>query len=348
MAETFANGTYTDSAAGHALQTTGNLFIPEIWTAQLLQDLEHNLILGSGVFTNRNFEGEFRRGGDVVHIPHFLDTVRDFDRKAAYEGFADNEMDRAELEYIKMTVAKGSSFRFEVDSLHQLQTQAGIDLMSNLVSQRARSTAQTIDALVAQTLTAAIGGKDLNGVKSKLVPTTKAAWDALPALHDDVEQLALQSGSNGVYNTIVDMLTVLDTAAAPQDRVLVIAPSVRAGLLKDPNFIDASHWGGQAVMPTGAIGVILGVPVMVSNTLANTSTANPKKLTKGTHTGASKLQMVMTATNAISLVMPHAEMQAYQPEKTFTSAVKSRLIYDAKIIRPEQVVVCGTFAAPTT
>lgn len=346
MAESFSGGVYTDSATGHALQGTDGLFIPELWTAQLLMDLEAALILGSSLVTNRNYEGEFRRNGDVLHVPHFVDTVRDFGTKKAYDGFAAGEMDHAELEYIKVTVQKGSSFRFEVDSLHQLQTQAGIDLMSNLVRQRARVTAQAIDALVAQTITAAVDGKDLNSATSKTVPTTLAGWNALVDLHDSVTQLPIPA-ANATYGTIVDMITELDNVSAPQDRYLIIAPSVRKNLLNDPNFIDASKWGATPVMPTGVIGEILGVPVRVSNILANTSTSSGRKLVKGNHIGAQHIHMLMGATNAVSLLMPHAEMAAYNPEDGFTSAVKSRLIYDAKVTRPEQLVVVGDFAAPT-
>lgn len=349
MSETFSNGVYTDSATGHALQTTAGQFIPEIWSAQLLRDLDSALVLSGPTVTNRNYEGEFRNDGDVVRIPHFVDTVQDFGVKKAYGSFASNEMDRAQLEYIKMTVANGSSFRFQVDKLHQWQTKAGIDLMSALVAQRARVSAQALDKLVAQTLTAAIEGKDLNGSGLSAVPTTLAGFNALPALHGSVEQLALGSASDTrVYDLIVDMLTYLDGNNAPEGRHLFVAPSIRAELLKTPNFIDASHWGGNPVMPSGVIGTILGVPVTVSNTLRNASTSSGKKLVKAPHTGASALHMVMTATNAVSVVIPQADMGAYQPEDDFTQVVKSRVIYDAKVIRPEQLVVVGDYAAPTS
>lgn len=347
MAESFANGMYTDSAVGHALQTTAGQFIPEIWSAQLLRDLDSALVLSSSTVTNRAYEGEFRNDGDVVRIPHFVDTVRDFGVKKAYAGFTADEMDRAQLEYIKMTIANGSSFRFQVDRLHQWQTKAGIDLMSDLVRQRGRVTAQTLDKLVAQTIMAAVAGKDLNGSGLLEVPTDPGDFDALPPLHDSVEQIELPaSGNTRVYDTIVDMITYLDLNNAPQDRHLFIAPNIRAELLKTPNFIDASHWGGTPVMPTGVIGTILGVPVTVSNTLRNASSTHAKKLVKAPHTGASNIHMLMTATNAVSVVIPQADMGAYQPEDDFTQVVKSRVIYDAKVIRPEQLVVCGDYEAP--
>jgi hypothetical protein len=348
MAETFAGGVYTDSAANHSLQTTDGQFVPEVWIAQYLTDLEAQLILGSSLFTNRDYEGHFTEEGDVLRVPHFVDTVRDFDRKAAYEGFTPDQMDRSELEYIKVHMNKGSSFRFELDRVHQWQTKKGVDHFSNLVRQRARKTAHAIDALVAQTIVAAIGGKDLNTTESKLVPTTLTAWNNLVDLHGEITQLTPGTGQSWVYNAVVDMLTELDNNYAPQDRVLVIAPSIRANLLKDPNFTNQSNWGGTAVMPTGTIGEILGVPVIVSPALANTSPTSGKKLVGNLHTGAKDISMVMTSTNAVSLLMPFAEMKAYEPEAGFTQAVKSRLFYDAKVIRPEQVVTVGTFAAPTS
>lgn len=348
MAETQTNGIWTDSAVGHALQTTAGQFIPEIWSSQLLRDLDGALVLSGPTVTNRQFEGEFRGDGDVVRIPHFVDTVNNFGVKKAYEGFSANEMDRAQLEYIKMTVANGASFRFQVDRLHQWQTKAGIDLMSNLVEQRARVSAHALDELTAQTIVAAIEGKDLNGTGLSTVPTDATEFAALPVLHDSIHQEPLQTGDNAVYNTIVDMITYLNANNAPQGRHLFIAPDIFAALLKTPEFINASHWGGNAVMPSGVIGTILGIPVSVSTTLRNTSTSSGKMLVKKPHTGAAPLHMVMTATNAVSVVIPQAQMGAYQPEDDFTQVVKSRVIYDAKVIRPEQIVVCGDFEAPSS
>jgi hypothetical protein len=331
---TFQTQAGNNPGAG-ALQTTPGQFIPEVWTAQLLEDLDDNLVLGSPDIVNRQFEGEFRREGDVVRIPHFVDTVTDKGMVKAYGEIG--EADRAQLEYIKMTVGKGSSFHLEIDSLHQLQTKSGIDLMSNLINQRARVLANTMDSLIAKTLLAAVGGKDLNGNADR-----NAAVSGLPALHGKVDAITDTNFTAGVdisvYDFVVSMLENLDIKGAPQDRFLFISPKLRSALLRDPKFIDASHFGGGAVIPTGVIGTILGVPVRVANTLGS-HTRPTEKLVKNRHTDFSSVDMFMGSTSAVSLVVPHAEMAAYQPEKTFTSAIKSRVIYDAKVIRPEQLIV---------
>lgn len=322
--------------AGTGLQVnSGNVFVPEIWTAQLLSDLEENLILGSAQVTNRNFEGEFRREGDVVRIPHFVDTVQDKGIVKAYDSVG--TPDHASLEWIEMRVAKGSSFHIEIDALHQLQTKSGIDLMSNLVAQRARKLAITLDELVALTLLAAVSGKDLNGTEDR-----NATVSGLSNLHGQIDEI---TGANfdasrdlSVYDFVVAMLENLDIKSAPQDRFLFISPKMRSALLRDPKFIDASHYGGSAVIPSGAIGTILGVPVQVANTLGSHARPN-NKLIKTGNTKFAPVDLFMGSTAATSLVIPFAEMAAYKPEAKFTDAIKSRVIYDAKVIRPEQLVV---------
>ncbi|MGW6597905.1 hypothetical protein [Streptomyces sp. NPDC055036] len=331
---TFTTQPGNNAGAGQ-LQATGGHFIPEIWTSQLLSDLDDNLILGSPEITNRQYEGEFRREGDVIRIPHFVDTVTDKGIVKAYGTVG--TADHAALEYIKMTVAKGSSFHLELDNLHQLQTKTGIDLMSNLVAQRARTLANTLDSLIAKTILAAVATKDLNGSEDR-----NATVSGLPALHGAVTKIVdgdfVATETISVYDFVVSMLEKLDIKGAPDSRYLFISPKLRSALLRDPKFIDASHFGGGAIMPSGVIGSILGVPVRVANTLGNHTRPN-EKLVKNRHTDFSSVDMFMGSTSAVSLIIPFAEMEAYKPETKFTHAIKSRVIYDAKVIRPEQLIV---------
>ena len=42
-------------------------FIPELWSANILLELQKNLVYGSAV--NRDYEGDIANYGDTVHIP---------------------------------------------------------------------------------------------------------------------------------------------------------------------------------------------------------------------------------------------------------------------------------------
>ncbi|MFD8088965.1 hypothetical protein [Streptomyces malaysiensis] len=338
-----------NNAGAGQLQTTEGHFIPEVWESQLVADIEENLVLAQAPFVNNQYEGEFRREGDVIRIPHFVDeTVSDKGMVKAYGEIGD--ADHAALEYMKMTVAKGSSFHLEIDALHQLQTKSGIDLMSNLVSQRARKTALAIDELVALTLLAALQGKDLNGAEDRNAAVSSLTALELGAISTvqaaQVNRPATEALS--VYDYVVSMLETLDTRSAPQDRYLFVSPRMRSLLLRDPKFIDASqHGGGSSVVATGQIGTILGLPVVIANSLGNHARPNSPVIKKGNEKFKS-VDMFMGSTSAVSVVIPFAEMAAYNPEKTFTSAVKSRVIYDAKVCRPEQLLVAQGVEAEIT
>ena len=43
-------------------------FIPEIWSARLLQNLHSPLVYGQPGIVNREYEGEIREAGDTVRI----------------------------------------------------------------------------------------------------------------------------------------------------------------------------------------------------------------------------------------------------------------------------------------
>ncbi|GAA4186907.1 hypothetical protein GCM10022252_19600 [Streptosporangium oxazolinicum] len=332
---TFANGTYKDTGA-RLTTGTSNVFIPEVWTAKLLTNTEDQLVLGSLLGTN-TYEGEFRREGDVLRIPHFRDTVQDKGLVRAYGSIG--SADRAELEYIKMQVAKGASWHFEVDNLHQLQTKQGINLMQELVRQRARNAAETLDALVAEAIVLA---SQETAVDSGLGKDANSDSKAEP-LHGLVESVALGTGTQARYNQIVDMLSLLEDANAEGDNFLIIGTTVKAELLKLKEFMDAAHWGGTPIMVKGFIGSIVGVPVIVSNTVGPRVTRKGKQALVGaSHNAARGVDMILGSRGAVAAVVPHADMDTYKPEAKFTDAVKARVHFDAKVIAPHSLVVAPT------
>lgn len=338
MATTFNNGLYKDGGARLTNGTAG-VFVPEVWSAQLLTDTEDKLVLGN-LFGTSTYEGEFKHEGDVIRIPHFRDTVVDKGVVPAYGAIG--AADKAELEYVKMQVAKGSSFHFEVDSLHQLQTKQGVDLMSELVRQRARRTALALDALVA---TAIVQGSIETAASSGLGKDANSDGGTA-ALHGLVESVALGTGTAARYNQIVDMLALLDDANSEGDRFLVIGTSVRSEILKMKEFIDASHWGGSPIMVNGFVGSVLGVPVVVSNTVGTRVARKGNQALFGpTHTAASTVDMILGTAGSVAAVIPNIDMDTYKPEAKFTDAVKARVHYDAKVIAPQEIVV-GKPATP--
>ncbi|GII83288.1 hypothetical protein Ssi03_12780 [Sphaerisporangium siamense] len=334
----FTDGLYKDTGA-HLNAGVQGVFIPEVWSAQLLTETEDRLVLGN-LFATNTYEGEFRKEGDVLRIPHFIDTVQDKGNVPAYASIG--SADRAELDYIKMQVAKGSSFHFEVDSLHQLQTKAGIDLMSELVRQRARKAALALDSLVANTIVTAAQETATNSGLGKDLNSDGGAV----ALHGLVETVELGTGTAARYNQIVDMAALLDDANVEDEKFLVIGTAVKAEILKMKEFIDASHWGGTPIMVSGFMGSVLGIPVIVSNTVGPRIARKGKQALVGqSHDAARGVDMLMGVRGSVAAVIPNVEMKAYEPEAKFTHAIKTRMHYDSKVIAPHAIVV-GKPATP--
>lgn len=325
------------------LNTVGT-WIPEIWAAQFHEDLMASLILGSPLMVNRQYEGLVQRQGDTVRIPHWANSVAITPGYTPYQDI--NSPDRANLDSLILRINQGYTFGFEVDDLHQLQTAEGVSLMEGLMREAARSAAEYMDKTIVNVLLQGVAGKDANNNNA--------------ALHGKVYSEAATAGAT-VYDLAVKARTVLDINNVPQQgRFLLTGPSEYAALLKDQRFIDASAYGGSSVLINGEVGRILGMPVLVSNTVgdhlkdATLSTlpgvaGNQPMGVRGTKNKGvayDTIKLVAGHPGAITMANQLTELDSYRPEKRFTTAVKGLEIFGCKIMRPEYLTVITPVAAP--
>lgn len=324
------------------LNTMGT-WIPEIWSSQFIEDLQASLILGSSLMVNRQYEGLVRNQGDTVRIPHFNNSVTVTAGYTPYSEVA--SPDRANLDSLLLRVNEGFTFGFEVDDLHQLQTASGVSLMEGLVREAARTTAEYMDAKIVNVILKATTGKDANNADAALHGTA----------HTEV-----YNGTDEVYDLALRQRTILDINNVPQSgRFILIGPSEYATILKDPRFIDASQYGAGAVVTNGEVGRILGMPVLVSNTIGSHLTdATLSQLpgvaggqlgirgTKNKGVAYETIKMVVGHTSAITLAEQLTRMESYRPEKKFTTAVKGLEIFGAKCMRPEYLTVVTNPVTP--
>jgi N4-gp56 family major capsid protein len=337
LAITVTNGIHNQTAMLH-MPAGLDTFIPEIWISQLWRDLETGLVLSSATVTNRRYEGSIQRQGDTVRVPHVLDTVQI--SEAAFNAYSEiGAADRAELDSLIMRIDQSRTWHFEVDSLHQLRTQEGISLMSELTAQSGRNLAESIDKHVAKTIKAAITSRDYNN---------GGATAAANSLHGSIKQLPAPTATT-IYETIVDASTELDINNVPQaGRYLIIGPKEYANIRKDERFIDNARYGGNSVVINGQVGTILGLPVIVANTIGShlDSDLPVKKGVRNPHADAAGIHLIVGHQMAVSYAGQLSELVAYQPEKKFTTAVKGRMYFGCKIMRPEAMVIAGN--VPTT
>lgn len=80
------------------------------------------------------------------------------------------------------------------------------------------------------------------------------------------------------------------------------------------------------MLKNGKVGRYGNVVVKMSNNVATNATGTEDKI-------------MLRTDRAIAFVNPMTHIEAFRPEKTFTDAIKGFILYDAKIVRPKELVV---------
>lgn len=204
-----------------------NTFIPQVWSARLLDSLHKNLIFGS--LCNRNYEGEIAQYGDTVHINALSDiTVRPYTPNT---DIADPEqLTGTEL---TLTIDHGAYFNFYLNDVDAAQARA--DLMEAAMHSAAIRLAEDMEAYVLQVIRAEAGTKT-----------------------------SLKVEEQGVYGLLVKLKTLLDEKHVPRgSRKLVMPAALEAELLLDERFITGTAQGAER-LAEGAVARAAGFDIYIS------------------------------------------------------------------------------------
>lgn len=184
-----------------------------------------------------------------------------------------------------------------------IAAQANVDLMSTYMEETGIALAGDVD-------------QDLAGLY------TEAGDNSLSI------SLTTTSPREDLYPVLVDAGKILSKKDVPREgRWVVISEDAYAHVLKEPQFIHASV-AGDEVLRTGAVGMIAGFQVHTSNNLVESS-PNVRQYLYGTNA-------------AITFAEQITRTEALRRESSFADAVRTLLVYGAKVVRPAAL---GTIAA---
>lgn len=129
-------------------------FIPELWSANILLELQKNLVYGSAV--NRDYEGDIANYGDTVHITGIAHiSIGDYTAHTDITIEPATDKNAGEL-----VINQSKYFAFEIDDVEKRQA------MNNLTAAYSRDAAYKLRDLTDQYL----AGLMAAGAKSKLDP----------------------------------------------------------------------------------------------------------------------------------------------------------------------------------
>ena len=204
-------------------------FIPQIWSARLLANLDKNLVYANAV--NRDYEGEIKKFGDTVKINQMGDvTVKD------YKGGVIEDPEELNSNQTILTIDQAKYFNFKVDDVDKAQ--ANVTLVDKGMGRASYAVQDVIDKFIAALVKDA---KIKVGNTSKPVEITVA----------------------NAYDTLVDLGVELDNKNVPRVGRFVILPPFYLGLLsKDPRFTKDFK-----ILENGVVdgATVSGFKIMMSN-----------------------------------------------------------------------------------
>ncbi|KPJ51419.1 MAG: hypothetical protein AMJ38_00520 [Dehalococcoidia bacterium DG_22] len=212
-------------------------FKPQIWTAKLLENLEHDHVYAN--LGNRDYEGEIKGKGDSVRINSLGDIT-----VSAYTPYS-TSISYQELQDASqvLVIDKDYYFAFKIEDADKAQI--NIELMNKATQRASWSLAETCDDLIAAYLHA-----------------NTATGNILTAV-----TVGTGAGDDDAYETLVDLDVKLSESDVPRnaDRWVVVPPWYEGLLRKDPRFVSFGTDKNRSNLRGDPIGDASGFTVYLSN-----------------------------------------------------------------------------------
>lgn len=212
-------------------------FIPELWAARLLENLESAHV--ATAFVNRDYEGDIKQMGDTVHINSLGKiNVKDYTINGKIE-------DPEELKTADQTllIDQAKYFNFFVDDVEKVQSAGPV--MDKAMKNAAYEIADVVDKAIFSAM----------------------AKDAKTKLNKTVNK-------NNVYDVLIDLRTALNKLNVPKTgRKLACSSDITGLILRDERLIKATETGQERAV-NGYIGRLAGFDIYeTENVPANTIVA---------------------------------------------------------------------------
>lgn len=233
-------------------------FIPEVWSAAILEALRAKLVFPS--LCNRDYEGDIREAGDTVHITGYDDvTVHKYVRGQAITVDDVNDKEAAVLE-----INQSDYFAFKVNDLDKAQAKA--DMTGKFTNSAAYNMMKNVEAYISNLMDTAVD----TPAKTVSVGTPADA-----------------------YLAVVEAGRKLDVQNVPDEgRWLVVSPDFYALLLQDSRFIEGTEAGHNTLL-NGVVGQVRGFTVVKSNNVPRKSASpDTQSILAGTNAAVTFAQQV--------------------------------------------------------
>ncbi len=208
-----------------------------------------------------------------------------------------------------MPIRQIAYYNYKIDDIDKRQAVGGV--MEALNAETSAGLASKMDAYIASFADAAEAVK----LTAEASPTAVTYQNVLQTMDQALQKL---------YENDVD----------PASDITITVPPAIYMLMKQA-YIDLDTKNSNYLVK-GFVGMYGNAKVKMSNNVHKESIT-----VSGT---AETVYNIMVRTNrAIAFANPMTHVEAYRPEASFSDAVKGFILYDAKIVRPKEMVVANVY-----
>lgn len=228
-----------------------NNFIPKIWSAKILQNLQKSLVYGQTGVINRDYEGEISQFGDTVHINSIGPvTIGNYTKNT---NISDPETLNDSQRSLVIDQAK--YFNFQVDDVDKAQQKPKV--MGEAIREASYGLRDAADKYIASLYTGVATGNTIGDDTTPVVPT-----------------------KTDIYDYFVDLAILLDDAKISREGRWTIVPPWVYGLLQKTDQFTHATAAGDDVIRNGVVGSVAGFTVLVSHNVPN-ATGTKYKIISG-------------------------------------------------------------------
>ena len=276
-------------------------FIPSVWSEGINRELERLCVFAEDC--NRKYEGKVKKKGESVTI---LGVGKPTIKRIA-KASRNNDIDAPEeIEdtSVIMYINQIAYFNYLVGDIDKAQAVDGI--MDALEAETSEGLANEVDTYIASFAKDSSVASLYTAAPKVVAKETSTAGEAYVL---DVLDLAIQK----LFENDVKESTKI---------VVTVSPRFYTILKKAYRFEDTNN---SEILKNGKVGMYGKVIVKMSNNVHKTDS------------GATDNIMIRTQ-RAIAYANPLTHTEAYRPEKKFADAVKGYILFDAKVVRPKEII----------
>lgn len=288
-----------------AANYTGN-FIPEIWSAKLVENFYDATVLAA--ISNTDYEGEIKKYGDAVNIRTTPElTVRPYQKGMTLQ------VERPDKPKIQLLIDQGEYFSAIEDDVDKVQSDISLmDTWSRDASERMKL---------------AIDPKVLTGILPDIATTNQgtAAGRISGTFNLGATGAPVQLTKANVLDYIVDHGTVLNEANAPESGRYMVIPAWMAGMIKKSDLKDASLSGDStSILRNGRLGMIDNFTLYTSHNLNSVLDG-----------GNRCFNIIAGHKMGLTFASQMVEMETLRAESTFGNIIRGLQVYGFKVVKGE-------------